>query len=141
MKDIQLTRRSFDELVSDRSYVDLRKTGRGDVQTVEGRENLAQAIINRLFTRRGELARLGHPYYGSRLHELVGELNNVRLQGLAEIYIREALAQEARIEEVTFVQFAPPARLDGRTTMQITIGVKPKGNVEPFSFILPLNLG
>ena len=83
-------------MTSDRDPVDLLSAAGGDVQTVTGRENLAQAIVNRLLTRRGELTGLGHPDYGSRLHLLVGELNNARTRGLAELYIRDSLAQEPR---------------------------------------------
>ena len=77
----------------------------GDVDITIGRDNLVQAIINRLLTRRGELATLGHPDYGSRLHELIGELNNLRLRVLAELYIRDCLAQEIRIEKIRYVYF------------------------------------
>ena len=103
MKDIQLTRRTFNQQVSDRDKVDLALARDGDLATVEGYANLAQAIINRLLTRKGELKKLGHPNYGSRLHTLVGELNNFRIQGRAEIYIRECPAQEKRIQEVTSI--------------------------------------
>ena len=57
--------------------VDLQ-TERGDLKLVRGRANLAQAVLNRLFTRQGALARLGHPDYGSRLYLLPGEPNNRR---------------------------------------------------------------
>lgn len=109
-KDLKLTRRAFDQMTSDREFVDLSAGTGGDLDTTTGRANLAQAIINRLLTRRGELAQLGHPEYGSRLHELVGELNNLRLRALAELYIRDCLAQESRIEKVRYVTFEPPDR-------------------------------
>ncbi|MGV2388060.1 MAG UNVERIFIED_CONTAM: hypothetical protein LVR29_06225 [Microcystis novacekii LVE1205-3] len=38
----------------------------GDLGAIEGQTNLRQAILNRLLTRKGELAKLGHPDYGSR---------------------------------------------------------------------------
>src|SRR3954451_3183564 len=109
-KDIKLTRRAFDLLTSDREYVSLLSNSGGDLDTTTGRDNLVQAIINRMFTRRGELTSLGHPDYGSRLHELVGELNNLRLRALAELYIRDCLFQERRIEKVRYVTFEPPER-------------------------------
>src|SRR5690606_10108778 len=37
-----------------------------DLARASGLDNLTQAIANRLKTRRGELAELGHPSYGSR---------------------------------------------------------------------------
>ena len=88
MKDLALTRRQFDVPTSDRETVDLTRTATDDLRTVDGRDNLAQAVINRLLTRQGELAALGHPRYGSRLHELIGEPNNVRIRGKAARLVR-----------------------------------------------------
>lgn len=140
-KDLKLTRRTFDQMTSDRDPVDLLAAASGDVQTVTGRANLAQAIVNRLLTRRGELARLGHPNYGSRLQLLLGELNNVRTRGLAEIYIRESLAQESRIEKVTRVAFALPARGLERATLYISITVQPTGGGDELTLLIPLQGG
>ena len=137
-KDIKLSLRSFDVQVSDRDYVDFEATAGGDLRTVSGRSNLAQAIINRLLTRKGELTRLGHPGYGSRLHLLVGELNNIRLQGLAEIYIREALAAEKRIEKIISVSFAPPVRGADRDVLKVQIRVKPIDNEKELTIALPV---
>ena len=39
-----------------------------DFRAVAGHDNLAQAVVMRLLTPRGELTPLGHPDYGSRLH-------------------------------------------------------------------------
>ena len=58
-----------------------------DLTIASGRDNLAQAIIMRLLTPRGELAALGHPQYGSRLHELVGEVNTETKRNLVRLYI------------------------------------------------------
>lgn len=141
-KDLRLTRRAFDQMTSDREPVDLLAAAGGDLRTVAGRENLAQAIVNRLLTRRGELAALGHPGYGSRLHLLVGELNNVRTRGLAEIYIRESLAQEPRVQAVTRVAFAVPARSSvDRDTLSVSITVQPAGGGDDLTLILPLQRG
>jgi phage baseplate assembly protein W len=140
-KDFRLTPRAFDQMTSDRESVDLVASASGDVQTISGRANLAQAIINRLLTRQGELTRLGHPNYGSRLHLLVGELNNARTRGLAGIYVREALAQEPRIQEVTEVSFAPPSRGLERDTLRIMVRVKPVGDDEELTLIIPLQVG
>jgi phage baseplate assembly protein W len=137
-KDLRLTRRAFDQMTSDREPVDLLAAAGGDLRTVAGRENLAQAIVNRLLTRRGELAGLGHPQYGSRLHRLVGEVNNARTRGLAEIYIRESLAQEPRLQAVTRVAFAPPARGLERETLYASITVQSAGGGDGLTVIIPL---
>lgn len=71
-----------------------------DLVPVAGRENLGQALILRLLTARGSLAPLGHPSYGSRLVELVGELNDASTRNLARLYTLEALQAEPRVAEV-----------------------------------------
>ena len=139
-KDLQITRRAFGQLTSDRETVDLRRSANGDLQMTSGQANLAQALVNRLLTRKGELARLGHPNYGSRLHQLIGELNNARLRGLAELYIRECLAQETRIEEVTNITFAPLSRGLDRNLLEVTISVKPVDADTRLTFTIPINL-
>ena len=144
-KDIQLTRRGFDRMTSDRQYVDLNLASTGDLATVSGRENLAQAIINRLLTRKGDLTTLGHPDYGSKLHTLIGELNNVRLRGKAELFIRECLAKEPRISEIVRIAFATPNRHDTREQLQVEIIIRPvpQPGVDDrnLSIFLPLNQG
>src|SRR5947209_14155752 len=59
-----------------------RLVNRLDLQVVSGTDNLAQAVLMRLLTPRGELAALGHPEYGSRLHELVGRQNTATTRNL-----------------------------------------------------------
>jgi phage baseplate assembly protein W len=139
-KDIKLTRRAFDQLTSNREYVSLISNTGGDIDTTTGRDNLVQAIINRLLTRRGELASLGHPDYGSRLYELVGELNNLRLRALAEVYIRDCLAQERRIEKVRYVTFEPPERGIDRNVLKVTIGISAVGESQDLTIIVPINI-
>lgn len=139
-KDLKLTSRAFDQMTSDREYVSLYATAGGDVDTTTGRANLVQAVINRLLTRRGELARLGHPDYGSRLHELIGELNNLRLRALAEVYIRDCLSQERRIEKVRYVTFEPPERGIDRNVLKATIGISAVGEAQDFAIIVPINI-
>ena len=100
-----------------------------DFDTVAGRANLGQAILMRLLTPRGELAELGHPGYGSRLHELLGAPNSETRRGLAKLFVLEALAQEPRIEKVLEVTVVPH---DDRTTerrhlVDVVIRVQPVG--------------
>ncbi|MBL8484562.1 MAG: GPW/gp25 family protein, partial [Rhodocyclaceae bacterium] len=71
-----------------------------DLRLVDGVDNLTQALANRLKTRKGELAALGHPDYGSRHHELIGEPNVARTRNLIKLYILQALRDEPRIERV-----------------------------------------
>ncbi|NEO75986.1 MAG: GPW/gp25 family protein [Moorea sp. SIO4G3] len=136
-KDLLFTRRHSGQLISERQVVDLQSVNR-DLATATGLDNLAQAILNRLYTRKGELAALGHPNYGSRLHLLVGEQNNNRLRSLANLYIRECLAQEPRIEEIKAIDFEPPSRQQ-RYTLVATVILKAVGQETPLtlSFSLP----
>ncbi|WP_293023992.1 GPW/gp25 family protein [Moorena sp. SIO3I8] len=136
-KDLLFTRRHSGQFISERQFVDLQSVNR-DLATATGLDNLAQAILNRLYTRKGELAALGHPNYGSRLHLLVGEQNNNRLRSLANLYIRECLAQEPRIEEIKAIDFEPPSRQQ-RYTLVATLVLKAVGQETPLtlSFSVP----
>lgn len=112
-----------------------------DLNRVDGRKNLAQAIVNRFSTRRGELTKLGHPSYGSRLYLLMGEPNNIRTRKLAELYIRECLEQESRIAEIKEIRFEPPSRdLDKRNVLLTTIILQPVGESTDLNIQLAINL-
>lgn len=125
MTDLFLTRREMGSENSDRAAVDFQAVS-GDLRTVSGRANLAQAILNRLFTRQGALEELGHPDYGSRLYQIIGEPNTRRTQVLADFYIRESLANEVRIREIVAISITPPSmRADRRNLLEIRITVRP----------------
>ncbi|MFL5542116.1 MAG: GPW/gp25 family protein [Longimicrobiaceae bacterium] len=74
-----------------------------DLETVAGVENLQQALLLRFLTPLGDLAPLGHPRYGSRLFELIGELNGETSRNRAKLYVLQALAEEPRVAEVLSV--------------------------------------
>jgi phage baseplate assembly protein W len=103
-----------------------------DYDVVSGRDNLAQAIVMRLLTPRGELTELGHPEYGSRLHELLGTPNSETRRGLAKLFVLEALAQEPRIAKVVEVTVTPhEGRTDERRHLvDIVVRVQPAGVAE-----------
>ena len=130
LTDLFLTRRALGSRSSDRTVIDLGSAA-GDLRLTRGRANLAQAILNRLFTRQGELEALGHPQYGSRLYQLIGEPNTRRTHALADLYIRESLAEEERIAEIIDVSIAPPSlHADLRNVLQMRITVRPIGAAE-----------
>lgn len=116
--------------------------GRGtawDFVQRSGLENLAQAVILRLLTPRGELAALGHPEYGSRLHELIGTENTRSRRNLLRLYILEALKGEPRIDKVIELQADPSP--GARSTVDVLLRVKPVGasgvvTIGPFSIEL-----
>src|SRR5690349_1725792 len=72
----------------------------GDLGTVAGADNLVQALLIRFNTPLGDLASLGHPDYGSRLHELIGRGNDESTRNLVRLFTLETLRQEARVGAV-----------------------------------------
>jgi phage baseplate assembly protein W len=103
-----------------RAEVDLALTG--------GRDNLAQAVMMRLLTPRGELAELGHADYGSRLHELVGAANTATRRSLAKLHILESLAQEPRVAKVIKADVTPA--VGQRDRVDVLLEVLPAGATE-----------
>lgn len=110
-----------------------------DMTTVQGVDNAVQAVIHRIKTIKGELADLGHPEYGSRHHELIGEPNSVHNRNLVKLYILQALALEPRIEKIhkaaiVFDHQRAPDQVQIDLTLSF-IGVQAEANlVIPFSF-------
>jgi len=106
-----------------------------DFDTIQGQDNLAQAVVVRLLTPRGELAALGHPGYGSRLHELVGQRNVATNLDLIRLYILESLAQEPRLEKVETLTVTPAP--GSRDRINVSLVVKPvAAPATPISFVL-----
>jgi phage baseplate assembly protein W len=83
---------------------DLVGNNLGDLQLARGNDNIVQALTLRLMVRRGELAKLGWPDYGSRLHELIGEPNNRRTHLKVMAFARAAIEQDPRVREVSEVR-------------------------------------
>jgi len=110
-----------------------------DLETVSDGDAISQAIVNRLKTRQGELAALGHPDYGSRHHRLIGEPNVERTRNLIKLYVLQALRQEPRIERVLSADVSadhdPP-----RETVRIVVTVKLIGEQVPLNFVVPFSL-
>lgn len=140
LNDIFLTRRVFGAAASDSATVDFQNAD-GDLKLARGRANLGQAIVNRLFTRQGELAPLGHPQYGSRLFTLAGEPHNRRTRALAELYIHESLARERRIQEIIEIRIEPrSSRATERNLLQISVFIVPAHDREVLAVSTILNL-
>jgi phage baseplate assembly protein W len=109
-----------------------------DLRTLAGNENLVQALILRLLTPAGELAPLGHPRYGCRLHELVGELNNETTRNRAKLYVLQALAEEPRIREVAAVSVTPSPRDPVQVEVRMTL--VPIGEPAALNLVFPFSL-
>jgi phage baseplate assembly protein W len=98
------------------------ETGRTDLATLEKVENLQQALMLRFLTQPGEMAQLGHPDYGCRLHELIGEPNTETNRNRAKLYTLLALQAEPRVAEVLSV--AVTTRRSEPTRVDIDVKVK-----------------
>jgi hypothetical protein len=117
-------------------------TPRGyDLGLVRGRANLVQALIMRVLTERGELAALGHPDYGSRHHQLIGEPNTVSNRNLVKLYILECLQQEPRVERVVAIDVTPGNGRENRDKADVALTVKMRDDPVPLSFVIPFSFG
>ena len=84
--------------------LDLVGDASGDIELAEGNDNIEQALLLRLRVRKGELAPLGWPDYGSRLHELIGEPNNSRTHVMLMAHARNAVELDPRVAEVLLIR-------------------------------------
>jgi phage gp46-like protein len=78
--------------------------GSGDLALAVGNDNIVQALTMRLRVREGELAPLGWPDYGSRLHELIGEPDLARTRLKAQVFARDAVEADPRVQKVESVE-------------------------------------
>ncbi len=123
----------------DLSTVQRPETGRGrDLETLSGLDNLKQALMLRFLTPVGEMTPLGHPNYGSRLFELIGELNTPTNRNRAKLFVLQALGDEPRVKEVLSVQVtqnrADPGRID------IDVWLTPIDSDTPLNLVFPFFL-
>jgi len=95
------------KLFEDMFGADVNVTPAGDLNTVSEEMNLAQALLHRIRTARGELAELGHPEYGSEILEYVGLPNNWVTRERLRLAIRDAIRQESRVKELVTVTVRP----------------------------------
>lgn len=117
----------------------LQKTGDiSDAGSVSGRANLAQALVLRLLTRQGALTGLGHPDYGCRLLELIGELNNETTRNRARLFTIQAINQEARVKAL--LDLAVVTVADQPDTIRISFSVLPVDDDDPLALTLEVTL-
>ncbi|MGR9045802.1 MAG: GPW/gp25 family protein [Gammaproteobacteria bacterium] len=114
------------------------ETGRVDLESLTGTDNLVQALLLRFLTPVGELAVLGHPSYGTRLAELIGELNNETNRNRAKLFVLQALADEPRVRQVLSVKVTQ-SRSD-RTRMDIEITLMAVDSDTPLNLVFPFFL-
>lgn len=101
-----------------------------DLRAVAGVDALRQALLLRLLTPLGSLAALGHPAYGSRLHELVGSEFTEAARLRARAFVLQAVAQERRVESVLglTVEKQEPSAPD---SLRLTLIVRASGIDDP----------
>ncbi len=123
-----------------RVYVD-RSSGKSvkDLAPVEGRENIGQALIQRLLTPRGSLKSLGHTNYGSRIHELIGRRKTAALRNLCRLFVLEVVAQEPRVEDKAH-SFHFDEKAEQIDNFIFTCEVKPVDGSNPLAISLEVSL-
>lgn len=119
-----------EELDSDGNMV---ATPAGDISVVAGITNLEMALRHRINTARGELRSLGHPEYGSRLHEIIGKVGNEMWRERAMLEAELAVRQDPRIERIVGSDLI----VDG-TGFFIDIRCTVVGKATPEQFRLPV---
>ena len=114
------------------------ETGEVDLETLSAVENLTQALFLRFLTPVGALTQLGHSTYGSRLFELIGELNNETNRNRAKLFTLQSLAAEPRVKQVRSVQVAQNRA--HREQIDIEISLIAVDNDSPLNLVFPFFL-
>ncbi len=117
---------------------DLMPDQAGDLDLATGVDNIVQALTLRLLVRRGELAPLGWPDYGSRLHELIGEPNIRRTHLRLMAFAREAVEADPRVAEVR--QVRARALRGERDTVRLELEVSLIVEPTPANLVFDVNL-
>ncbi len=121
------------------SGFDFGADGRGDLAVAQGNANIEQALLLRLTVRRGELATLGWPTFGSRIYELIGQLNLTRTQVKLMAFAREAIEQDPRVEQVTNIEALTLA--GERDTVRLNVEIKLIDVQVPLNLVFDVALG
>jgi len=114
------------------------ETSQFDLDILSTADNLVQALLLRFLTPVGELAILGHPDYGSRLSELIGELNSETNRNRAKLYTLQALQAEPRVKEIRSVTVTQSAK--DRTQMDIKVSLLPVNSDTLLNLVFPFFL-
>lgn len=102
----------------------------GDFKIVEGLDNAAQAVKNRLETRLDELLVLGYENYGNQSFEELGKTDIDTAIGHIEIYTRSALLKEPLVQDLIEIKISfENNSILGDLVIQLT-----NGEVVPINF-------
>jgi phage baseplate assembly protein W len=113
----------------DLSTRERQETEKIDLETLTGTENLKQALLLRFLTPAGELAVLGHPNYGSRLFDLIGEPNTQTNRNRAKMFVLQALAQEPRVAEVLRVDVTTARSNPNQINIDVSLRATREGTI------------
>jgi phage baseplate assembly protein W len=105
----------------DTGEVDLDWSTDAGATTVSGKDNLVQALTLRLMIYRGHLEQLGHVRYGSKVAELIGEPMDRQNLELLRRYVRQALKEDPRVEDVTSLTVSARPDLPGAVDVRASI--------------------
>ena len=94
----------------------------GGLRTVSDLDNLVQALSMRLLVDRGDVSSLGHPRYGSKIRDLIGERMDRPNRELIRRYVRRALLEDERVQEV--VEVVVTVRADAPDSVDVHAVVK-----------------
>ncbi|AYJ75180.1 putative baseplate assembly protein 1 [Bacillus phage BSP36] len=83
----------------DSQVLEMKGTNRGQIATVRGIENLKQSLFIRLITPKGSY--IGHPEYGSNIHQYLGMKNTEETAALIDLEIERTLRTDSRVTGVT----------------------------------------
>ena len=92
-----------------------------DIKTVQGVDNIKQALVHKLITYKGSLR--GHPEYGSILPYLIGSFSGSYLSAMAKVETTRTLLTDPRVTEVESVNI-----LQRSNYIEIDFTVKVIGN-------------
>jgi phage baseplate assembly protein W len=93
----------------------------GDLDLVEGIDNLVQALVLRLNSNRGILRRLGHPAYGTRLTEAIGIIQTAANLRQVENLVREAILQEPRVQSIESLFITSRTDIPGAIEVEVAL--------------------
>lgn len=128
----QLSHPVFKKNRSERRFEELE-----DIAKITEIDNLQQSIINRIMTKKGELDALGHPEYGSKHHDMIGELNTESNRNLIKFHILECLSHEPRIERILRTEVK--ADTDNRGFVRIYLEIKIIGVTSSLNLVIPFS--
>lgn len=124
------------QLVPRAGGLDVLRDHKGDLGKAAGNDNIVQALTLRLQVRRGELARLGWPNFGSRIHELIGEPNITRTHVKLMAFARTALLRDPRVSDILDIR----TEVRERSTVRLTVDIQLITQQQALNLVFDLNL-